>query len=208
MIVCEIFPTIISINSIEIKKHELQKLFDLSEDQTNLITNQAGNYFHKETYILDTILKNSKLAKDIIKCIDEYVINILGEDPCITYTQSWININPTGTYHHKHCHRNSILSGVLYLQTDKNSGNFRVHRDDDRLVSNETKNLNKFNFSQIFFEPKNFDLFLFPSNLMHSVDENKSEKPRLSLSFNTFYAADIKMDTERLSDLKFSKLVR
>ena len=33
-------------------------------------------------------------------------------------TQSWINLNPTGSMQHGHIHANSVISGVFFLQKD------------------------------------------------------------------------------------------
>lgn len=187
----DLFPKAISINELSIEVNELNCLLQLANDNENFVKNSNGNFFHKENYILDTVLNGSKLAKDISHYIDEYTVNVLGEDPSLRYTQSWININPPGTSHHKHSHINSIVSGVLYLQTNENSGKFLVHRYDNRTIQNQTKTFNKYNFSYMFFEPRKFDLYLFPSSLEHSVEENKSNEDRISLSFNTFYHGTI-----------------
>jgi uncharacterized protein (TIGR02466 family) len=187
----DLFPTAISINEISIQANELNCLLRLANDREHFIKNNNGNFYHEENYILDTVLKDSKLAKDISHYIDEYTVNVLGEDPSLRYTQSWININPPGSSHHKHSHINSIISGVLYLQTNENSGKFLVHKREERTIKNQTKNLNKYNYSFLFFEPQKFDLYLFPSSLEHSVKENKSDENRISLSFNTFYHGTI-----------------
>ena len=187
----DLFPTAISINEISIQANELDCLLRLANDREHFIKNNNGNFYHEENYVLDTVLKDSKLARDIARYIDEYTANVLGEDPSLRYTQSWININPPGTSHHKHSHINSIISGVLYLQTNENSGKFLVHKREERTIKNQTKNLNKYNYSYLFFEPRKFDLYLFPSSLEHSVEENKSDENRISLSFNTFYHGTI-----------------
>ena len=208
MNVIEIFPTAVSVSSLEVDENEYNKLMALSVDTDNFNINHGGNYFHYETYILDTILKDSKLAEDISNAINNYVVNVLGEEPNVTYTQSWININPPGSSHHRHSHSNSILSGVLYLQTEEDSGRFRIHRKDDRNICGEIKEYNKYNFSYVFFEPKKFDLFIFPSSLEHSVEENKSTSNRVSMSFNTFYSRDIKMAGNNLADISFARLAQ
>ena len=34
-------------------------------------------------------------------------------------TQSWINFTKKGEYHHPHAHPNSLISGVFYVEADK-----------------------------------------------------------------------------------------
>ena len=105
-------------------------------------------------------------------------------------TQSWINCNPPGTSHHKHSHTNSILSGVIYLQTDNKTGDINFYRPGihDAIISHTVSKFEKYNCEFFHFQPKNDQLFLFPSNLVHSVNPNNSIQDRISLSFNTFYA--------------------
>ena len=40
----------------------------------------------------------------------------------IFITESWLNKTEPGQYHHRHWHPNSVLSGVLYIDTDGTSG--------------------------------------------------------------------------------------
>ena len=200
---CDVFPTALAIEKIEVDQAELDRLLLLATETDRFVKNQKDNFFHKDTYIFDTVLKDSKLVKDISKCVDEYCYNILGEEPALRHTQSWLNINPPGSSHHIHFHGNSILSGVLYLQVDENTGNFQVHREDDNRISKEVINYNQYNYKYLFFEPKQFDLYIFPSSLRHSVDENKSTENRISLSFNTFYYGDI--INGGLTDIRFKE---
>jgi uncharacterized protein (TIGR02466 family) len=204
MIVCDIFPIALAIEKIEVEQEELDKLLLLTSEKDKLVKNQKDNFFHDETYIFDTVLKGSKLVQDITNCMNQYCRDILGEDPSLRHTQSWLNVNPPGSSHHKHFHSNSILSGVLYLQVDEHSGKFLVHREDNNRISNEIKNYNQYNYKYLFFEPKQFELYIFPSSLSHSVDENKSTKDRISLSFNTFYYGDIIGDG-KLTDIRFKE---
>ena len=204
MIVCDIFPIALAVEKIEVEQEDLDKLLLLTSEKDKLVKNQKDNFFHDETYIFDTVLKGSKLVQDITNCMNQYCRDILGEEPNLRHTQSWINVNPPGSSHHKHFHSNSILSGVLYLQVDNQTGKFLVHREDNNRISNEIKNYNQYNYKYLFFEPKQFELYIFPSSLSHSVDENKSIKDRISLSFNTFYYGDIIGDG-KLTDIRFKE---
>ena len=204
MIVCDLFPIALAVEKIEVEQEDLDKLLLLTSEKDKLIKNQKDNFFHDETYIFDTVLKGSKLVQDITNCMNQYCRDILGEEPSLRHTQSWINVNPPGSSHHKHFHSNSILSGVLYLQVDDQTGKFLVHREDNNRISNEIKNYNQYNYKYLFFEPKQFELYIFPSSLSHSVDENKSTKDRISLSFNTFYYGNIIGDG-KLTDIRFKE---
>jgi uncharacterized protein (TIGR02466 family) len=194
MDVCDLFPSGLSVHNLSVDESSLNKIMKLSKDSDNFDRNNNGNFLHKETYIFDTILKDSKLVKDIYECIDEHVTKISGEKPNLRITQSWLNINPPGTSHHRHSHGNSILSGVLYIQTNELSGNFVVHTPNKRAFGGFIEEFNRYNYEFIYFTPKKFDLFLFQSSLDHSVNVNESQEDRLSISFNTFYRSDFTMN--------------
>ncbi len=49
-----------------------------------------------------------------------------------------------------------------------------------------TENFNLFNSESWWFEVATGDLMLFPSSLTHMVETVKSDKTRISISFNTF----------------------
>ena len=106
---------------------------------------------------------------------------------------SWVNLHTKGDWAQIHNHTNSIVSGVWYLSTTPNSGNFLVHTD-NKLFGNVLdfpRKDNLFNSNDCAFLPQNGDLILFPSNLKHSVAPNKSDKERLSLAFNYMLRGDL-----------------
>ena len=54
-------------------------------------------------------------------CVKEYTDTIYDQafDTTFHITQSWSNITEPNEFHHKHTHPNSIVSGVMYLQTNE-----------------------------------------------------------------------------------------
>jgi uncharacterized protein (TIGR02466 family) len=198
MKIVELFPTpmlVVNIKS-ELDAKEIHKLKMLSLDRANLIPNgQNGNMFHKDADLLVNYLPNSQLEKTLQKYLDIFLYDVwLEKESQIKITGSWVNINPTGTMHHKHYHSNAILSGVLYLETDpKNNGPFQTHKMESasRQVAGYAFGGNKFTEEFRNFYPENYDLYIFPSTLDHSVDYNKSEKSRISFSFNAFYHGEL-----------------
>ena len=181
--------------------HEIKQLLKLAENDADFLENPGnGNFLHKDTYLLRTLPDLSAL---LTTRTNEFLFDIMGEHRTkLVITQSWLNINPPGSHHKTHRHKNSIISGVLYLQCDQNTGNFNAHRDHSmfRDVSGDVDQHNPFTYEYVTFSPTEFDLYLFQSNLKHSVDTNKSSITRLSLSFNTFYSGVID-DGEYLSGL-------
>ena len=106
---------------------------------------------------------------------------------------SWVNLHTKGDWAQIHNHTNSIVSGVWYLSTTPNSGNFLVHTD-NKLFGNVLdfpRKDNLFNSNDCAFLPQNGDLILFPSNLKHNVTPNRSDEERLSLAFNYMLRGDV-----------------
>ena len=102
----------------------------------------------------------------------------------------WKNINGPGDFNVIHSHPKSHLSGVLWIKTPENSGNivfespeiFNRYQELDSY-SDELK-LNSNNYMTYYFTPKEGNILIFSSNLLHEVKENKSNEDRISYSFN------------------------
>jgi len=150
-----------------------------------------GNNFTFDTYILDNpILKN--LKENLEKVTKEYIVAIYQNDDInIHITQSWLNFNNPGDYHHMHHHTNSIISGVYYVETndDDKLNFFRENLPLFELSKNG--NFNAYTASSWWLPVKKNSVILFPSNTRHSVDTNNSNKVRISLAFNTFLSGKI-----------------
>lgn len=82
--------------------------------------------------------------------------------------RAWINVNGPGHSNRWHRHHIDDYTAVLYVQVPENSGimEFRVDRVDYPI------------------QPVVGKLFVFSSNYMHCVHENKSADDRISMAFN------------------------
>jgi uncharacterized protein (TIGR02466 family) len=187
MTVVDLFPIPLVVEELIFDPSEFDFVIDYLSIDSNLLKNKNNNYNSAETYILNHM---PILKSQIEASITSYMHNLFGETSNIRVTQSWLNFNPTGTSHHKHLHSNSVISGVVYFQTDENTGNLNLYRPENqsRRLYDEVTNWNVYNYEFVYFSPKVGNMFLFPSTLSHSVEENKSTIARISLSFNTFYS--------------------
>ena len=111
----------------------------------------------------------------VLECTDELVI-----------TQAWSNICEKGKKHHEHVHPNSIVSGVFYFQINENLPPIEFRNPNTHSFNLNIQKQNNFNSATFLLPLNSGELILFPSNLTHSVPENKSDLPRISLAFNTF----------------------
>tara|TARA_R110000822_G_scaffold132508_1_gene269750 strand:+ start:1538 stop:2152 length:615 start_codon:yes stop_codon:yes gene_type:complete len=136
-----------------------------------------------DTYVLDR--PDFKFLKQILyKELNAYTKDYLHYINNFKITTSWLTkIEPNSTSN-LHNHQNCMLSGVLYLNVDKDSGNIRFDSFADSRYWLEKTDFDIFNSTGWFIEPSNKLLLIFPSEVHHIVEENKSKMTRYSLAFN------------------------
>lgn len=163
-------------------------LEEIKNKKYDLRLNDGNNFISMDSFVLDEWGMNETKSA-IINSLNLFAKNnLLYEYDEIYITQSWVNINPYLTSHPLHFHRNSFLSGVLYLNTGEDCGDIRFHREEN-LFEPEVNfdSENQFSWSYRYFNPIDCLLLIFPSHLKHSVSPNlNKDVDRISLSFNTF----------------------
>ena len=98
----------------------------------------------------------------------------------------WLNINPPNSYNHLHNHAGAVFSGVYYVDAPAHSGNIQFERNDGaeyhipEYVEKETY----FTSTRATYAAKTNALYIFPGWLKHSVQGNRSNSDRISISFN------------------------
>lgn len=124
--------------------------------------------------------------------VKNFAYGILKIKDCIEFylTRSWVYKQNTGNYAGYHRHSNSVLSGVMYFDEDPNFGNIVFTNNSnnlcDKLLQLDYTEYNEINSEIWWMKPRKNMLLLFPSNLYHSTEKNKSDKVRYSLAFNYF----------------------
>jgi uncharacterized protein (TIGR02466 family) len=160
--------------------------------------NKGNNYTSLNNYALnDPIFL--KLRKFIEASIKEYIDSMEWQNE-FYITQSWFNVNPTGTGHHEHYHLNSIVSGSFYLNAGKNDF-ITFHSGQRPAIGLTTNAFNIMNSPSWDLEVATNDLILFPSQTLHSVKPNPEPYERISLAFNTFVRGTLGLN-ENLTHLK------
>ncbi len=96
----------------------------------------------------------------------------------------WMNVMPKNVYHTLHLHPHSAISGAYYVNAPEGSVPLRI--EDPRMGFYMNAPVRESKGSGLYREvPAVAGTFvLFESFLRHEVPPNRSEKPRLSLSFN------------------------
>jgi uncharacterized protein (TIGR02466 family) len=85
-----------------------------------------------------------------------------------------------------HCHPNSFLSGVYYVNTTEETGNifFQDPRPGANMSACPVTEFTPWTVRQISYKPAPGGMLIFPGWLYHGVGPNLSDTPRISLSFN------------------------
>lgn len=158
----------------------------------------ARNY---QNWISDTqeVLNDpayEKLLAGISAGVTEYFYGIMGarQDVNIYITESWFNKTDPGQSHHRHWHPNSILSGVVYLQTEGDTGRIKFITSQFDTIEYNIVEPNIYNSRSWSVTPEAGSMIIFPSNVEHMVEEYRGSVPRISLAFNTFVKGTINSD--------------
>jgi len=182
-----LFPTPIYMTNIDrtFTKQEL----NFVNKQKNYCNKNEGNIYTKNSYILNQ--KELKNIKEFLEqCCEDYLKKIIcpKNNLKLYITQSWLNYTEENQYHHKHAHPNSVVSGVLYFNCDKNNDKIKFSSPKGyEQIKPDVLEYNLWNSETWWFSLKTGQLIMFPSSTTHQVDIKKGSNTRVSLAFNTFY---------------------
>ena len=138
-------------------------------------------------------ISNNERFSDFIQKLKEVVQiefeTILNKDRELELDNCWINISGKGAYNLSHVHPMSVISGVLFVDTEptarlvfENSQYYAQYYLNNCLTDEFN---NQFGFLlDAPYTPVNGRIVMFPSFLQHSVEQNQKNKERISISFN------------------------
>ena len=188
-----IFPTILhDFKSIDYNKKELLN-FCYSEKKKHPEgiegRSNRGYSWHSRDYNME---EDNLLSSILLSSIDNYFAanKIFKEKIQYGISNAWININSKGGSNALHDHPGSSLSGVFWINAPKDSGNIVFTNPNSFTEASTlygyadhlTKSLNK--YETFYLQPQEGYFILFPSHIQHRVRENRSNKDRISMSFN------------------------
>ena len=165
-------------NTLDLSKFTFEKF----EGQTKLRTQKFNNI------LLHPELKEIK--EWIQECAEDFLDNALEmEYEEFFFTESWLNISGEGGYQKVHNHSNSIISGTLYLKSEKKHPplEFKKQKMEFEPFISLTEHYKKGNpntASTLGFPCTQDTMLVFNSHLYHGHDANKFESERVGLSWN------------------------
>ena len=192
-----LFPTPVLKANIDRKftKREL----NFVEKQKSKCVKNVGNTNTKDSYILNN--KPFENIKTFLNnCCNEYLNTIIcpkEKNINLYITQSWLNYTTENQSHHHHSPPNSVVSGVLYFDCDKEKDKITFSSPlNAKQIQPEIGNYNIWNSDRWWLDLQTGEILLFPSSLMHQVETKVGTNTRISLAFNTFYKGSLGSDAE------------
>ena len=186
MIIEKFFPTIVYGKDVQLNNNQLaQDIVNWSnQDKGVSKTNYKG--WHSTTDMgqkpeyQQLVIELLRMQKEVYE--NEHI------DRHATLGNMWANINPPGGMNQPHIHPNALFSGVYYVKSPPNCGRLKVM--DPRPGIQFTMPIRKPGdpgkdmWRDVNIEPVVGRIIMFPAWLWHSVEENKSNDIRISISFN------------------------
>jgi uncharacterized protein (TIGR02466 family) len=180
-----IFPTSIAFDKLQ-RQFTNTELEFINKNSNNVYKN-AGNTISNDNYILNNP-ELIDLKKFIVQCANNYMKTIYKPKNNIEVyvTQSWLNYNSNGEFHHIHHHPNSFLSGVLYINANLEKDTIDFYNGNYNQFEIASTSYDVYNAKRWTFSVESGDIIIFPSSLTHGVQEIEHKDTRISLAFNTF----------------------
>lgn len=191
MPIVDIFPTAVSISQMPRNFHQGELEF-FDNEKTTAMQN-IGNLMGDDQYVLDrpemtnirTIVQNE---------LDNYLKKVYSPKNNLTIeiTQSWLSWLDPGQYFHEHQHQNSLVSGCLYINANRNYDAIIFHKKEFQQIYIPAGSDNQWNTTMATCPVNTGDIVLFPSKITHSVAPTRNNYTRTTLAFNSFIRGEIR----------------
>lgn len=186
--IIELFPTPLYRNSLDIDENTRNLIMNFSYERY-----KTGMFTH--THVLEEPGMEG-LRAAIFQELNYFLYDYLKMVPHIEFyiTTSWVMKHLKNDYTVHHYHTNSIFSGVVYISVDENSGGIKFTRDAKSYnlwppalqADTTTGYSDRITTDQWMVIPKNGDMLIWPSHLVHEVYPNMSDVERYALAFNVY----------------------
>ena len=155
-----------------------KRLYEISkEEEGKIYSNYKG--YHSNDLKHENCMKpltEAAIPMALGKIISDFQMekNITGEFGI----GIWGNLNNPNSYNKPHLHTNSHLSGIYYVKIPKDSGRLCLYNP------NQYHDLDPFMNQNLYIIPKEGDIYIWRSDVVHDVEINNSKEDRISVAFN------------------------
>ncbi len=167
------------------RSHQSIDVEDLDFDQ------QPGAAMTASTDAGINILEEPRFQQvsDFIKeCVSDYLDHVIGyQYDSFAIIHAWVNRAAEGSYQPLHTHGNSIISGVYYLQAQRDNAPLLFEKTElntSPYLAVAVREQTIYNANRVAFAAQSGICFLFPSNIRHGYDMPNKGSERISLAFN------------------------
>jgi len=145
-------------------------------------TLQTDNNLHEFDEFADMVVQIQRGVVAVLEFLDV-------KYDAFEITGCWANINPPGGINTPHTHPNNYLSGVYYVQTQTGADSifFSDPRPQASVMMTPTNSRNVYSGNEVSFDARPGRMIMFPSWLTHGVPVNRSNRDRISVSFNIMF---------------------
>jgi len=193
------FPTLISSGFLEdidndsLTEHSylLRDTLKYQPTTWNCDTYNTINFPKEDQYLgkdSDKVIDN--LVTSASSAVEQYaeLFSANLEDYKIVCRDIWFNIASPGHFQEFHNHPNSHFSAVYYVQAEPNAGNIifkNLENFAEQFIIPYIGDKDSIgSFKSCYYIPEPGKLLIFRSNLLHMVEQNASDKDRISVAMN------------------------
>ena len=197
-----LFPTILAVTELGLTASEKKNITKYILQNCNQFKKKSkdGVIFEESPSKLHRVPIMEPLIQKLIPAVREAIKGYGVNPEYIKFhiTRSWANLNTRSSVTSAHTHINSHLSIVYYPDMSCNQATINFLEPspahnwipgimDPSYIKIGVFKQTKASATTLCFEPKEDTCLIFPSSLAHSVSENPSEQPRLSIAMDTLF---------------------
>lgn len=191
--IVRLFPTFVGKSRLGAEARETVQraiLEQLSALRAGLPEPEAGEVWQSR-HGLHTVPDLAPLVHHIRLGIEQVLAFLQVGAASFEITGLWLNVAAPGGAVRMHNHPNNFLSGVYYVQVQQGADTINFHdpRPQTAIIRPPVAELTAYNTDQVVLKVEEGTLLVFPAWLMHSVDPNRSDRLRISASFNAMFSS-------------------
>ena len=184
-----LFPTPVFQSEIPVEDRWLEHVKTLDYDRTAMdngyISRDRDIFSHSQLRSLKHEISDAVkyFAYQHLKVCDYVYIDVC---------RAWGIKHMPNDWAQNHCHMNSVFSGIYYLDVHEDSGDLVIEKGQHStncFMTTLTPDVNFFNqYTQQSWRvrPENGMILVFPSQVIHNVEKNKTDQVRYAVAFDVF----------------------
>lgn len=188
-----IFPVPIARDDFRFHYNDNNELIEKFKKEEQNVLMPEGKYpigsytsFYTNTTVLD-MPELADLREYILNAVNDLHASIgLGGE--LEFTASWFTINRQYSYHEQHNHIPDVWSGVYYVKAEH--GDATINFINKNLIDTGWPydalklNMNDFISTEKVCTPTTGMFLIFPSYLLHKVEQQNIDSERITIAFN------------------------